>query len=136
MKKIILTTILVGSLFAMQGHSLKGIKMSPAMKLAIQGKYTEAAKLFVKECNEGNANSCGVYAFYLDPKSPDYGVKKDEKKALKYYEKACNLKDAQSCTIIGRKYYEKGKITLAKKYLKKGCNLKDFVACKVYNSLK
>ena len=135
MKKLILITSVVISLFATQGHSLKGIKMSPAMKLAIKGKYAEAAKLFKKECLGGNANSCGVYAFYLDPKSPSYGVKKDAKLALTFYEKACSLKDAQSCTIIGRKYYEKGNLKEAKIYLQKGCKLGDMVACKVKNSM-
>ncbi len=136
MKKLILITGIVGSLFALQGHSLKGIKMSPAMKLAMKGKYKEAALLFKKECNEGNGNSCGVYGFYLDPKSPDYGVKKSAKLAMQFYKKACNLNDAQSCTIIGRKYYEEKNLKEAKTYLDKGCKLGDQVACKVRKSLK
>lgn len=136
MKKLILVSSVAIGLFALQGHSLKGIKMSPAMKLAMKGKYKEAGALFKKECNEGNGNSCGVYGFYLDPKSPDYGVAKSANLAMQFYRKACKLNDAQSCTIIGRKYYENKNLKEAKIYLDKGCKLGDQVACKVKKSIK
>jgi TPR repeat protein len=67
-------------------------------------------------------------------------VKQDDFKALKFYQKACDLNLGISCSQLGF-MYEKGKDvrksnTKALKYYSKACDLEFALGCKNYARLK
>ena len=68
------------------------------------------------------------------------GVKQDDFKALKFYQKACDLNFSGGCSNLGL-MYEKGKgvrksNTKALKYYGKACDLELALGCKNYAGLK
>ena len=68
------------------------------------------------------------------------GVKQDDFKALKFYQKACDLNDSSGCSNLGF-MYEKGKGVRksnpkALKYYGKACDLELVLGCKNYARLK
>ncbi|WP_297453849.1 tetratricopeptide repeat protein [Persephonella sp.] len=80
-------------------------------------------------CGNNNAVGCrNLGNMYYN----GYGVPKNVNLALQYYDKACNLNDAESCNLVGIIYYrldqQKNK-DLYMKYFQKACDLNLGVGC-------
>ena len=134
MKKILITTLITISAFAMNHGQTK----DPDLQLALEGKYTQALKGFENRCDAKNdAYACGMVAYFYNK---GFGTEKNIKKAIKYYKKGCNLNDKDSCTLLGY-YYYKGEIlpqntAKAKEYLNKACKLGNKDACNYLHRIK
>ncbi len=68
------------------------------------------------------------------------GVKQDDFKAFKFYQKACGLNAGSGCSLLGL-MHDKGKgvkksNTKALKYYSKACDLELALGCKNYARLK
>jgi len=126
MKKLLLTTLFISSLFAEHGKT-----DDKDLQLALQGKYNEAFQGFKKRCDLNDGYACGMAGYFYNK---GFGVKEDIKKAIQYYKKGCSLNDSDSCTFLGYFYYKgdvvKKDLKKAIKFLKKACNeLKSKDAC-------
>jgi len=133
MKKLLLIALMTISVFG----SKHGQTNDPDLQLALEGKYAKALKGFEKRCDTKNeAYACGMVAYFYNK---GFGVEKDNKKALKYYEKGCNLNDSDSCTILGYYYYKgtivKQDVKKALSLLKKACKLGNKDACNYIEKL-
>ena len=56
-----------------------------------------------KQCQEGLLPECSVLAYYY---FIGIGVKQDFFTAVKFYQKACDGKDAGACSVLGSMYVE------------------------------
>jgi TPR repeat protein len=84
---------------------------------------------FDKNCNRGNSISCALLGLiYFNGQN----VKKDIKKAVLYYKKACFLKEKNSCFKL-YEYYKNKNINLSKFFLKKACEYNNKKACLILN---
>jgi TPR repeat protein len=109
-----------------------GIRMKKGIFLLAICVFLNASYLvenFKQHCNSSNKISCAVLGLmYYNGEN----VKKDVKKALKYYKKACFLKEKNSCFNL-YKYYKDKNIKLAKFFLKKSCKYNNKEACIILN---
>jgi hypothetical protein len=60
-----------------------------------------------------------------------YRLKGDDNKAIAYYKKGCDLKDATACGNLAYVYKEQKKYTKAYNYYLQSCNLADGSACHI-----
>ncbi len=67
---------------------------------------------------------CRVAAELLT--GPDH---RDTARAFVYYQKGCDLEDAQSCRVLARRALGLGQSAHAVKYLRRGCNWQDALSC-------
>ncbi|MBP5790440.1 MAG: sel1 repeat family protein [Neisseriaceae bacterium] len=101
-----------------------------------QGDYTQAAKLWEKDCNAGSERSCyNLGLLYYN----GHGVKKDAAQAAKIWEKSCHNNEKRSCGNLGW-LYEKGfgvkqNLFTAKRYYEKSCYLGEPKICDRYKEL-
>jgi len=128
MKKIIIAFGLASLLLASNKPANHGTTNDPDLQLALQGKFKEAFSGFEKRCTDKkDAYACGMVGYMLDKGIG--GIQKDHEKALKFYQKGCELNDADSCTLLGYYEYKNGDKEKAKKLLKKACELGNKDAC-------
>lgn len=94
-------------------------------------KFEQEAKYYEKACNNFNsgtgcANLGNLYAL-------GEGVKQNFFKAVKFYQKSCDLNYGMGCSYLSDSYRNgrgvKQSISMAIKYSKKACNLDDARAC-------
>lgn len=78
-------------------------------------------------CMLNNADKCKEAG--LDYQEGTDSVKKDENKALKYFEKGCDLDNGMSCGFISSSYINKGNVEKAYKYAYKACDLNSIDGC-------
>lgn len=72
---------------------------------AIHKDYEKARKVFQSTCDDyGYAKSCLKYAKYTHIGRGKSGSKPNPTEALNYYEKGCELGDAESCLSSGQLY--------------------------------
>lgn len=109
------------------GDYLEGIKKD----------FEKASKVYRSNCDDyGYARSClkyGNYSFLGKGKS---GTKGDPKQAYKYYEKGCNLNDADSCLhsgliLVSRSMSKDIERDVSKgfSFLTKSCEMNNATAC-------
>ncbi|QCI28308.1 tetratricopeptide repeat protein [Caminibacter pacificus] len=128
MKKLLITLAFGGLLFAMN----HGQTNDPDLQLALNGKFKQAFSGFEKRCmNKNDGYACGMVGYMLDKGIG--GIEKNHKEAIKYYKKGCELKDADSCTLLGYYEYKQGNTKKAKELLNKACKLGNKDACKYLN---
>jgi TPR repeat protein len=84
---------------------------------------------FVNHCNSGNKISCAILGLmYFTGEN----VKKDIKKSIKYYKRACFLKEKNSCFKL-YEYYKDKNVKLANVFLKQACKYYNKKACVLLN---
>lgn len=101
-----------------------------------------ANELLIKDdlaCQNGDGEKCSFIAsvFYIGEGFP-YAPKGDIVKAVEYYQKACDLNLAGSCTFAGMIYYLDKEIQQdikkSRVLLSKGCALGDDLGCSYLKS--
>ncbi|NPA11068.1 MAG: sel1 repeat family protein [Epsilonproteobacteria bacterium] len=103
------------------------------LDLALKGKYKKALKHFKQRCKNNDAYACGMSGYFFHK---GFGVQKDAKKAMHFYQKGCKLGDKDSCTLLGMMEYKRGKTKQAKQHLRKGCKLGNKDACRYLRKIK
>lgn len=104
---------------------------------SIKKDFEKASKVYRSNCDDyGYARSClkfGNYSFLGKGKS---GTKGDPKQAYKYYEKGCNLNDADSCLhsgliLVSRSMSKDVERDVPKgfSFLTKSCEMNNATAC-------
>jgi TPR repeat protein len=84
-----------------------------------------------KDCASKNSSAC--YKLGLLYTSGNKGVRKDDLKAIKYHNMACDLNNAKGCAALGSLYKSIKKDNLkSKKYYHKACQLGNPSACYLY----
>ena len=101
-----------------------------------KGDYQKAAKLWQKDCDDGNTLGCVFLgALYAEGK----GVRQDYQKAAQLWQKACDGGEAFGCNGLGILYnYGQGvrqNFSTAKQYYGKACDLGLQLGCDGYRIL-
>jgi TPR repeat protein len=109
-----------------------GIRMKKGIFLLAICVFLNASYLiqnFDHSCNIGNKRSCAILGLiYFNGQF----VKKNIKKGIKYYKKACFLKEKNSCFKL-YEYYRNKNIKLSRYFLKKACEYNNKKACIILN---
>ena len=79
----------------------------------------------IKKCDGGDAQAC------LKAAEKYYVAGKTDPKEVELFQKACNLNNAEACTLLAYKYKKSGDMANAKIFYTKACDLGDQVACKM-----
>jgi TPR repeat protein len=90
---------------------------------------TYIVESYIKNCNRGNKISCAILGLMYN--SVEY-VEKNVTKAIKYYKKACFLKEKNSCFKLYN-YFKNKNIKLARYFLQKACEYNQKKACIIWN---
>jgi TPR repeat protein len=95
-----------------------------------RGKTPDARKglaLLEEACTAKHGDSCTLLGFlYSRGRNP---VTRDEKKAMEYYTRACELNDLDGCFDVGDLAYRTGKYVEARAGFKHACELGSGVGC-------
>ncbi len=127
----------------------------------MEGNYSKASVLLMKECNNGDAEAYTLLGRVYEKeqkfsKAVEYsekgcragdmtgcynagvfytighqGVEKNYSKAKKLLKKACERGQIDSCSFLGYVYQKTQDYSKAKKFYQKGCNGGDDLACKI-----
>jgi len=116
MKKLILLVIFI---FANAGDFEKGLEYYQKLN------YTKAQQFFIKGC-QTDKKSCNYLGVLYEN---GLSVKKDIKKALRYYQISCDANIAEACINLGSLYSQLNQKDKAKNSFKKACNLGYKPAC-------
>ncbi len=73
-----------------------------ANELSRIGEFEKAVELYINACNNGVAYACKEVAGLLDI---GMGVEASHAQAITYYDKACQLKDGESCFNMANIYF-------------------------------
>jgi len=96
-------------------------------KLLNEGKVNMAVELIMKE--DKKVTEAGAYRTIGTFYRKGHGIKKDNKKAIFYYGKGCELGDYHSCREKGVMFYKEGNYSDAEKiFLATAKNHKDFAS--------
>ena len=77
----------------------------------------------IKKYGSGDAQAC------LKVSDAYFSMDENHPKKSEFHEKACNLNNAEACTLLAYKYKKSGDIVSAKIFYTKACDLGDQVAC-------
>lgn len=77
----------------------------------------------IKKCDGGDAQAC------LKVSDAYFSMDENHPKRSEFHEKACNLKNADGCMLVGFSYEKKGDMANAKKFYTRACDLGNEVAC-------
>ncbi|MEO8699758.1 MAG: tetratricopeptide repeat protein [Kofleriaceae bacterium] len=130
-----------GSVWSLSAGSC--VKKKPAPKLSPQEKFDRAnddiegrgktpdpkrgVALLEQACStDKHASSCTLLGFLY---SRGRTVKQDDKRAMAFYQQACELKDLEGCTNIGDQAYRVGDAKAARAAFVRSCDMGSGVAC-------